>query len=112
MQNAPTQSIQGQTSSGQSVPVQNMAQGQPLANTTSQPINRQAPIETLYTQMNYEQAVKVVIRGNGKWAGKTLGQITVESPSTVQFFAGDGYKGPDNLVRVAARIILEKAQAA
>lgn len=75
-------------------------------------LDRRAPVETLSAQMDYAQAVKVIIQGNGKWAGKTLGQVTVESPSTIAFFAGESYKGPDNLVRAAAQVILAKAQVA
>lgn len=86
----------------------NVMPGQPAG----QQMQRNLPAETFYAQLNYEQAVKVVILGNGKWTGKTLGQVAVESPSTIDFFANGSYKGPDNLIRAAARIILEKAQVA
>lgn len=103
---------QGQYQPPQNQPLPGMEQHGQTNGPTGQQLDRRSPVEELYAQMNYDQAVKVLVQGNGKWTGKTLGQITVESPSTVAFFAGEGYKGPDNLVRVAARIILEKAQAA
>jgi hypothetical protein len=79
---------------------------------SAQAMQRNLPVETLYAQLTYDQAVKVVIQGNGKYTGQTLGQVSVENPGTIDFFANGAYKGPDNLVRAAAKRIMEKAQAA
>ena len=38
------------------------------------------PVEELVQRMTYEQAAQVVITGNGKFGGKTMGQVAVESP--------------------------------
>ena len=43
-----------------------------------------------------------------KYGGKTMGQVAVESPSTIQWFA-EQYSGPNNLVPAAAKVILQKA---
>ncbi len=58
--------------------------------------------------MNYEMAVGTVIPGKGKYGGKTMGQVAVESTSTIQWFA-EQYSGPNNLVPAAAKVILQKA---
>ena len=66
------------------------------------------PVEELMKRMNYEMAVETVIPGKGKYGGKTMGQVAVESPSTIQWFA-EQYSGPNNLVPAAAKVILQKA---
>ena len=37
--------------------------------------------------MSYEQAIQVAITGKGKFSGKTMGQVAMESPSSLQWFA-------------------------
>lgn len=71
-------------------------------------INAAMSVDELVKVMSYEQATQVVIGGNGKFGKKTMGQVAIESPSSVQWFAHD-YAGNNNMVPAAARIILEKA---
>lgn len=78
---------------------QNMAQPAPLDG------NR--PVEELERTMTYEQAVKVVVNF-GQNKGKTMGQIAIDSPSYMNWFANE-YKGNNHLIPVAARVILKKA---
>ena len=66
------------------------------------------PIEELVKQMSYEQAVSVKIPGKGKFGEKTIGQVAMESPSSLEWFA-NSYTGHNNLVPAAARIVLERA---
>ncbi|OKZ61197.1 MAG: hypothetical protein BHV88_23570 [Clostridiales bacterium 41_12_two_minus] len=73
-----------------------------------QNLDTSLPVEELMKHMNYEMAVGTVIPGKGKYGGKTMGQVAVESPSTIQWFA-EQYSGPNNLVPVAAKVILQKA---
>ena len=65
------------------------------------------PVEELERFMTYEQAVKVVINF-GQNKGKTMGQVAIDSPSSLNWFANQ-YKGNDHLVPAAARVILKKA---
>lgn len=73
-----------------------------------QNLDTSLPVEELMKHMNYEMAVGTVIPGKGKYGGKTMGQVAVESPSTIQWFA-EQYSGPNNLVPAAAKVILQKA---
>lgn len=72
------------------------------------PLDKNLPVEELVKQMTYEQAIQVVIGGNGKFKGKTMGQVATESPQSLDWFARQ-YSGNDHLLPAAARIILEKA---
>ena len=79
-----------------------------LPSTSEKPLGETMPVEELVQAMTYEQATKVVIGGNGKYGGKTLGQVAVESPSSVNWFASS-YTGNNNMIPAAARIIIAKA---
>ena len=46
--------------------------------------------------MTYEQAKAVVIGGKGKFGGKSMGEVAVESPSSLDYFASS-YRGHNNL---------------
>lgn len=75
---------------------------------TPQNLDSSLPVEELKKRMSYETAVEIVIPGKGKYGGKTMGQVAVESPSTLEWFSSS-YSGPNNLVPAAAKVILDKA---
>ena len=58
--------------------------------------------------LNFEQAKSVVIDGNGVNSGKTMGQLAIENPGSLQWYVNN-YKGRNNLLRAAARVLLEQA---
>lgn len=66
------------------------------------------PVEELVQRMTYEQATQVVITGNGKFGGKTMGQVAVESPKNLEWFA-QSYSGKNHLIPAAARVLLNSA---
>lgn len=41
------------------------------------------PVEELVKWMSYEQAIQVAVTGQGKFSGKTMGQVAIESPSSL-----------------------------
>ncbi len=75
---------------------------------TPQNLDPSLSVEELMKRMSYEMAVEIVIPGKGKYGGKTMGQVAIESPSTLEWFS-NRYNGPNNLVPAAAKVILEKA---
>lgn len=77
----------------------------PSPQTQPQIDNRQ-PVEVILQSLTYEQAKQVEAVGSNK--GKTLGQLAVENPSAIQWYANT-YKGPNNLLRAAAWLLLEQA---
>lgn len=66
------------------------------------------PVEELVQRMTYEQATQVVISGNGKFGGKTMGQVAIESPKNLNWFV-QSYSGKNNLIPAAARVLLNAA---
>lgn len=86
----------------------NPMQDAPQPNYAAQSLDASLPVEELLQRMTYDQATQVVIGGKGKYGNKTMGQVAVESPSSLNWFATD-YKGNNHLVPAAARFLLEKA---
>ena len=66
-------------------------------------------VNDIYGKLTRDLAVKVVVSA-GCYKGKTLGQIAVEKPGSLQWYV-DSYKGPDNLLRAAAKYLLDQALA-
>ena len=82
---------------------QNSGQYSPSAS-----LDESLPVEELVKCMTYEQATQVVITGNGKFGGKTMGQVAVESPKNLDWFA-QSYSGRNHLIPAAARVLLNAA---
>ena len=71
-------------------------------------LDESLPVEELVQRMTYEQAAQVVITGNGKFGGKTMGQVAVESPKNLEWFA-QSYSGKNHLIPASARVLLNAA---
>ena len=82
---------------------QNPSQYSPAAS-----LDESLPVDELVQRMTYEQAAQVVINGNGKFGGKTMGQVAVESPKNLEWFA-QSYSGKNHLIPAAARVLLNAA---
>lgn len=70
-------------------------------------IDKKLPVEQIYNMLTRDIAAAVVVN-NGSAKGKTLGQVAVEKPASISWYAND-YKGSDNLLRAAARFLLDAA---
>lgn len=57
--------------------------------------------------MTYEEAIKVIVPGSGTYGGKTMGQVAIESPSSMEWFATQYAGNP--VVSTAAKVILSAA---
>ena len=71
-------------------------------------LDESLPVEELVKRMTDEQATQVVITGNGKFSGKTMGQVAVENPKNLSWFA-QSYSGKNHLIPAAARVLLNAA---
>jgi len=70
-------------------------------------IKKNMPVEQIYSMLDRDSAAAVVIpMGYNK--GKTLGQVAVEKPADLQWYV-DSYGGPDNLLRAAAKFLIDMA---
>ena len=103
---------QGQAVQQNQVPPQNQA----LAQEQIQPVGQapQLPVitpdmtdEQIYALLDYKSAASVVVSTKINH-GKTLGQIAIDRPKDLNWHAND-YKGPDKLLRVGARFLIDAA---
>lgn len=94
-----------------------MAGNRPVANQSgnAQTINgageirKDMPVEQIYSMLTRDKAASVVIPiGFNK--GKTLGQVAVEKPDSLEWYVSS-YGGPDNLLRAAAKYLIDSALA-
>ncbi len=67
------------------------------------------PVEAIMPQMTLNYAVNVVI-DCGFYKGKTLGQVAQEKPSSLEWYVNT-YKGNNNILRAAAKFLLDSAAA-
>ena len=72
-------------------------------------ITKDMPVEEIYNLLNRDEAAKVVI-SIGVHKGKTLGQLSVEKPHALEWYV-NSYAGPDNLLRAAAKFLMNAALA-
>lgn len=92
----------------QAVRTQASPAGQGIPNQPT--LDPRRPVQELLAGLSYEQARAVVIDGNGIHAGKTMGQVAMEKPDTLNWYVNK-YGGPNNLLRAAAQVLLTKAAA-
>ena len=70
-------------------------------------IDKKLPVEQIYAMLNRDIAASVIIpMGYNK--GKTLGQVALEKPDSLKWYITE-YGGPDNLLRAAAKFLLDAA---
>ena len=102
-QNMP--SMQNQAPAQNQRPVQNPA---PAGQAPSQPaFTKEMPVEQIYAGMNYQTAAAVVV-SVGYNRNKTLGQVALDKPADLDWYV-NGYKGPDNILRAAAKYLIDTA---
>lgn len=94
------QSKPAQASAANNVPAGKASQG-------ASSIRKDMPVEQIYSMLNRDSAAAVVIpMGFNK--GKTLGQIAVDKPTDLKWYV-NSYGGPDNLLRAAAKFLIDMA---
>lgn len=91
-------------------PAQAPTQGnQPSIQDTLSRIQRNLPVEQIYKMLNRDMAAALVISAGYYKDKLTLGQLAIEKPQSLNWYVND-YKGPDNLLRAAARFLLDAAK--
>lgn len=114
----PAQTAPNQAAGGQNMPpMQNQAPAQnqrpvqnpaPAGQASSQPaFTKEMPVEQIYAGMNYQTAAAVVV-SVGYHRNKTLGQVALDKPADLDWYV-NGYKGPDNILRAAAKYLIDTA---
>lgn len=74
---------------------------------TMQTIDKKLPVEQIYAMLNRETAESVVVP-IGVLKNKTLGQVAIEKPASLEWYI-TSYGGPDNLLRAAAKFLMDAA---
>lgn len=74
---------------------------------TSQTIDKKLPMEQIYAMLSRETAASVVVP-IGVFKNKTLGQVAIEKPASLEWYI-TSYGGPDNLLRAAAKFLMDAA---
>ena len=91
----------------QAQPVQSAPQAQPApaapAFTATTPVEQILPQMTMQFALNYEVDC-------GVFKGKKLGQVAQEKPQSLEWYV-NAYKGNNNILRAAAKYLLDKASA-
>jgi len=67
------------------------------------------PVDEIMKRLTRETAAAVVV-SVGFNKGKTMGQVAVEKPENLEWYV-KSYGGPDNLLRAAAKYLMEMAFA-
>ncbi|MBO5346748.1 MAG: hypothetical protein J6A45_01230 [Lachnospiraceae bacterium] len=99
--------VQNPAMSNRSPNVQPPAGNAPQQVTRQPEIRKDMPLEQIYALLTPETAAAVVINiGFNK--GKTLGQLAVEKPASLDWYV-NAYEGPDNLLRAAAKYLMDAA---
>lgn len=70
-------------------------------------IRKDMPVEQIYDLLTRESAAAVVIPTK-YYHGMTLGQLAMEKPQALEWYV-TSYGGPDNLLRAAARFLMDSA---
>lgn len=70
-------------------------------------IDKKLPVEQIYAMLDRDTAAAVVVNV-GYSRGKTLGQIAVEKPDSLEWYVNQ-YNGPDNLLRAASKYLIDSA---
>lgn len=74
---------------------------------TMQTIDKKLPVEQIYAMLNRQTAESVVVP-IGVLKNKTLGQVAIEKPASLEWYI-TSYGGPDNLLRAAAKFLMDAA---
>lgn len=72
-----------------------------------QELAKDMPVDTIYSKLTLDTAAAVIV-SCGFFKGKTLGQVSIEKPSSLEWYV-KSYNGPDNLLRAASKFLLDTA---
>lgn len=69
-------------------------------------LDKSMSVEKLIESMTLEDAKKVIVPF-GSFKGKTMGEVCIEKPSSINWYI-DSYRGDNNILRAAAQILLSQ----
>ncbi len=96
----------GQSTTG-AAPTRTPAPAQPSQQPPKVSYTSTTPIEEICRLMTLDEAKRVVV-DCGIFKGKTLGQVALEKPGSLDWYV-DSYKGPNNILRAGAKLLINVA---
>ncbi len=86
----------------------------PAANTggaadEGRPYTEETPVEEILQFMTLEDAKKVVVSA-GTCRGQTIAEVAQYRPFSLKFYLSEAYQGRDNILRAAARLMLDNME--
>lgn len=84
-----------------------MIAGTPAPNpAASRPYTEKSPVEEILQHLTLEEAMEYVV-DYGSCSGWTMREVSEKRPASLKFYVFGGYKGENNLLRAAAKLVLE-----
>ena len=117
VQNLPV--TEGKASTAQDLPVtesmaaeaQNLpASGNPVQKKAEVKYTSDMSVEEIISRMTFEEAGQVVVDA-GVCKGQTLAEVAERRPPSLRFYVYGAYRGDNNILRAAARIMLDSLEA-
>lgn len=69
----------------------------------------ETPVEEILQFMTLEDAKKVVVSA-GTCRGQTIAEVAQRRPFSLKFYLSEAYQGRDNILRAAARLMLDNLE--
>ena len=73
------------------------------------PYTEETPVEEILQFMTLEDAKKVVVSA-GTCRGQTIAEVAQRRPFSLKFYLSEAYQGRDNILRAAARLMLDNLE--
>lgn len=73
------------------------------------PYTEETPVEEILQFMTLEDAKKVVVSA-GTCRGQTIAEVAQRRPFSLKFYLSEAYQGRDNILRAAARLMLDNME--
>lgn len=84
-----------------------MIAGTPAPNpAASRPYTEKSPVEEILQHLTLEEAMEYVV-DYGSCSGWTMREVSEKRPASLKYYVFGGYKGENNLLRAAAKLVLE-----
>lgn len=79
----------------------------PAVETAAPAYTQESPVEEILRHMTPEQAMEVVV-DTGVCSGWTLREVSEKRPASLKYYIFGGYKGKNNILRAAARLVFDR----
>lgn len=79
----------------------------PVEEAAAPTYTQESPVEEILRHMTPEQAMEVIV-DTGVCSGWTLREVSEKRPASLKYYIFGGYKGKNNILRAAARLVFDR----